>query len=123
MKKGFTLIEMIAVIGILALMTLIILPNLLNQINNKKTELSDTMKTMIYSATDLYLNENVTSYPKIVGNNYCVKLQDLVDAGHLKTPLTDIETGGTIDLNQTISITVDAYGQYDDFVLEDCETE
>ena len=121
MKKGFTLMEMIAVIGILALMTLIILPNLLNQVNNKKEELSNTMKNMIYSATDLYLNENVENYPKIAGNTYCIKLQELVNANYLKTPLTDVETGGTIDLNQKVSITVDAYGQYDDFNFGDCE--
>ena len=120
MKKGFTLMEMIAVIGILALMTLIILPNLLNQVNNKKEELSSTMKKMIYSATDLYLNDNVESYPKIAGNNYCIKLQELVNSNYLKTPLNDVETGGTIDLNQKRSVTVDAYGQYDDFSFGGC---
>lgn len=120
MKKGFTLIEMIAVIGILALMTLIILPNLLNQVNNKKEELSNTMKQMIYSATDLYLNENVESFPKIAGNTYCIKIQELVSSDYLETPLNDVETGGTIDLNQKISVTVDEYGQYDNFIFGGC---
>lgn len=121
MKKGFTLTEMIAVVGILAFMALLVLPRLLNQVNNKKEELSNTTKTMIYTATEMYLDENIETYPKVAGNEYCIKLQDVVDAGYLKTPLTDIETGKDIDLQQKVLAIVDAYGQYDNFELGNCE--
>jgi len=121
MKKGFTLTEMIAVVGILGFMALLVLPRILNQFNNKKTELSNTMKTMIYTATEMYLDENVETYPKVAGNEYCIRIQDVVDAGYLKTPLTDIETGNEIDLQKKVLAIVDAYSQYSDFEIGNCE--
>ena len=36
MKKGFTLIEMIAVIGIIAIMSIMVMPLIMNQIAEKK---------------------------------------------------------------------------------------
>ena len=121
MKKGFTLIEMIAVVGILAFMSLIILPKLLDQFNNKREELSNTAKTIIYSAAELYLNDNIEIYPKTVGTPYCVKLQELVDLNYLKAPLTDIETGNDINLEQKVKTIVNKYGQYDNFSIGNCE--
>lgn len=121
MKKGFTLTEMIAVVGIIAIMSLLIMPRLLNQVNNKKTELSNAAKTMIYSAAELYLNENIDTFPKVVGNEYCIKLQELVNLDYLKEPFTDIETGNDIDLQQKVKATVNVYGQYDEFIIGDCE--
>lgn len=121
MKKGFTLIEMIAVVGIMAFMSLLILPKLLDQFNNKREELSDTTKTIIYNAAELYFNNNIEVYPKTVGTEYCIKLQKLVDLDYLKSPLTDIETGSDINLEQHVISVVNKYGQYDNFSIGNCE--
>ena len=47
MKRGFTLVEMIAVILPMALISITVLPSILNQVNNKKEEikvLADNIK-------------------------------------------------------------------------------
>lgn len=122
MKKGFTLTEMIAVIGIIALMAIMILPKLLNQVNEKRIELSDTTKKMIYSAAELYANENIASYPKIANSSYCIKISTLVDLGYLKKPLTDVKTGKDIDLTNLVKINVDEYNQYGQFdIVDNCD--
>lgn len=122
MKKGFTLTEMIAVIGIIALMSLMILPKLINQVNNKREEISDATKNMIYNAAELYANSNVATYPKVVNSTYCIKIGTLVELNYLKTPLTDAKTGKDIDLNQGVKIVVDEYNQYGNFnIIEECQ--
>lgn len=122
MKKGFTLTEMIAVIGVIALMSLMILPKLINQVNNKREEISDATKNMIYNAAELYANSNVATYPKVDNSTYCIKIGTLVELNYLKTPLTDAKTGKDIDLNQGVKIVVDEYNQYGNFnIIEECQ--
>ena len=57
MKKGFTLVELIAVVTLIALISILALPPILNSINQKKNELSDAMVTIINQATSLYIND------------------------------------------------------------------
>ena len=40
MKKGFTLLEMLAVIVVISILSLIILPNITGQLADKKEEIS-----------------------------------------------------------------------------------
>lgn len=121
MKKGFTLTEMIAVIGIIALMSLLVVPKILNQVNNKKQDLSNAAKQMVYSAADLYLNENVSKFPKVIGTNYFVKLSSLVDLDYLDAPLLDPATGKEMDLGKCVKVTVDEYSQYNNYSISNCE--
>lgn len=121
MKKGFTLTEMIAVIGIIALMSLMVVPKIINQVNEKKGELSDTTKQMIFTAADLYFNQNVSICKKNIGNNCQIKLSKLVELDYLDSPLLDIKTGKDINLSQCVSVTVDEYNQYGNYeIIEEC---
>ena len=120
-NKGFTLMEMIAVIGIVSLMALMVLPAIINQLAQKKTELGDSTKKIIYTAADLYFSNKSSIYPKDIGRkNYCVTLETLVNEGYLKKPLKDLETGKEIKLTRLVKTTVNTYSEYDDYsILEE----
>ena len=117
MKKGFTLIEMIAVVGIIGLMSIIVMPTIINQVANKKEDLSDATKKVIFSATELYMNDNINDYPNKPSNIYCIKLQTLVKSGYLKSPLKDVTTNKNIDTSKLVKVMVNEYGEYDNFKM------
>lgn len=96
MKRGFTLIEILAVIVILTLIMGISIPAIVNSVNNKRDEVSDVSKQIIYSAADIYISET--------GESSCIKLEQLVDSGKLVSPLKDLETGKEIPLNYYVKI-------------------
>lgn len=106
MKKGFTLIELLGILVILALILLVTFPPILNQINKSRSNLSDSMKSVIFSAADTYIEENKNTYSKKDGNVYCITLKDLVNANHLREPLID-SNGKNIELTNKIEVYVE----------------
>lgn len=110
-KNAFTLVEMLAVILIMALLTLVVLPPILNQVNSQKENVSEISLKMIYDATDLYISEDTTKYPKVSGDTYCISLETLVNNGFLKKPLTDMKTGKEIPLNKKVKVLINNYGE------------
>ena len=97
MKKGFTLLEMLAVIVVISILSLIILPNITGQFADKKEEISKVSQKIILSAAELYANETGNTYQTITIN-------DLVEAGKLEQPIIDQKTGKEISLTKEISI-------------------
>ena len=123
-KRGFTLIELLATIALISILVVLLLPNLLNMVNNKKSSISDAAKKMIYQATELYIDENESSYSKeFLENNksYCIKLEDLVDSGKLSSPVQDIKSGKEIPLTYYVRVTLDEYNQFNYNLVNDNE--
>ena len=59
-KKGFTLVELLAVIAILALLVIIALPNVIKMFNRTKKELFLTeVKTIYKEVSKKYISENM----------------------------------------------------------------
>ena len=81
------------------------IPSILGLINNKKDEISDAMNEIIYSATQLYMQDN--NYSKTNGNVYCIKLEKLVDKNYLNNPLIDPVTNNEIDLSKYCKVSID----------------
>ena len=106
MKKGFTLIELLGVIIILVAIALIAIPPLLKSINDNKDTISEANKKIIYSATDLYLSNNVNSFPRYEGSIYCVTLGTLVKSGTLDHRVYTEVAGEKYDNTKTVKITV-----------------
>lgn len=117
-NKGFTLMEMIAAIIIIALLTVLIVPTVMNQIADKKEEIDNSTKRIIYEAAELYMSNNASNYPKLSGNKYCISLDKLVQSGLLETPIKDFKTNKEIPLTQNVSVTVNEKGEYDLFELK-----
>lgn len=113
MKKGFTLIEVLAVILAISLITLLVVPNILNSVNNKKSNISETARDMIYKAADLYITDNSTSYPIDEDVTYCIKIEELVNSGKLTSPVKDLKNNKEVPLNYYVKATVNDYNQFD----------
>ena len=123
MKKGFTLVEIIAVITVMSILLVIITPYILNTVNNKKGEISNEAKQIIYDATDLYVKENQDNYPTVANSIYCIKLETLVKNGKLEAPIKDMKSDKEIPLTDMIKVTIDDYNQYNYELVkkEECE--
>jgi len=104
-KKAFTLVELMGVIIVLGLITLLIAPTILNQIRNSKDKIDNVTKKLIYSATDLYLDNKENEYPKLNGATYCLTLNNLVEDGKLSSPVLD-SNGDEINLDRIIAVDV-----------------
>lgn len=100
-KRGFTLVEMLAVLVLLIIISLVVFPSIINYINSSKGEISDTSKEMIISNAKLYVNNNKTTFPTLEGHSYCMKLQTLADNDYIEEPFKDNATGSEIDLENT----------------------
>lgn len=112
-KKGFSLLEVLAVIVAISIITLLVVPNILNMVNNKRNNISETAKQMIYDAADLYVNENTGSYPIVNNSVYCIKLETLVNNGKLESPIKDFKKDKEIPLNYYVKTTINSQNQYE----------
>ncbi|MBR1718725.1 MAG: prepilin-type N-terminal cleavage/methylation domain-containing protein [Bacilli bacterium] len=118
-NKAFTLIEMIATVMIISLLTLLVVPAVINQITNKRGEIDNATKKIIYEAAELYMSNNSSEYPKITGNSYCISLDKIVEAGFIDAPIKDFKTGKEISISKKINVKVNSYKEYDSFSIVD----
>ena len=120
-KKGFTLMEMIAVIAIIGLLLITVLPSILVQLDNRKGDISDANKKMIFAAMDNYLEYHKMSYPLNDNKVYCFTLETLVNAGELETPIKDLKSGNDIPLNKVVKVVVNQYNDAEYTLVEQSE--
>ncbi len=105
MRKGFTLVEIIAVIVILGLITLLSFPIILNAIKKTENNLSLGTKNLIYSASSQYINSHINDYSKTKGNVYCITLDTLVKENLLPATIQN-EGLGDFGLQTKVKITI-----------------
>lgn len=105
MKKGFTLIELIAVITLLAILGILVIPSILNLVKNKQQDLSSASNDILYKATELYLS-NHDGYDLINGNVYCISLNELALENLITTPFVDPITRSEIPLDDKVEVSV-----------------
>ena len=96
-KKGFTLVELLAVIALIALLALVVVPTVMNLVSgSNKDKLDSTTKSLIFSAADNFLDYNQTDYIKGENAVYCITFQKLIDKGFLEKDLKDISSNQTM---------------------------
>ena len=113
MKRGFTLVEMIAVILIMTLISIAVIPSILNLVNNKKAEISDTILEIIKTSVKNYLHNKNITYPSIPGNTYCIILSEVVESGELSSSLKDIKTGNEIALTSVMKVQINEFSDFE----------
>lgn len=101
MKNGFTLVEVIAVITIIALLGVISITTITSRINNKKSDINETQKALILTATELYVSDNKLLYSKKEGNVYCIPVELLIQDKYLSSPIVDV-SGKEIDYSTIV---------------------
>ena len=101
-KNGFTLVEILAVLVLISLIAILSVPSIINYINNSKNDISDATKQLIFSGAGLYIDNNTTQYPADEYKEYCVPLNDVVNANYLSAPIIDSVSGEEIDLSKFV---------------------
>lgn len=120
MKKGFTLIELISVIIIMGLIMVTVVPTILNQIKAKEGDISEASKQVIFLATNEYVKNDAIKYPIKSSNQFCISLEELVNAGKLQSPVMD--GTNTISLNRIVKVTVNEFNDLEYSLLNTDET-
>ncbi len=124
MKKGFTLVELLAVIVIVGLLALLILPNIMNQINSQRIEVDKLTKELISVATEQYMDIRSNDFEYKDKDIYCITLQSLVDSKLLQVPIMD-SNNEEIALSNFVKVNV-SYGEspkpnFDIEITSECE--
>ncbi|MFV0275218.1 MAG: prepilin-type N-terminal cleavage/methylation domain-containing protein [Bacilli bacterium] len=123
-KKGFTLVELLAVIIILGLIALIVTPILFDTIDESKDELYNTQIKMIEDSA----KQNVYDERFILDlidsgeqTSYKITLEDLVNKGYLESIPLNPKSNEKFDGNACVIISKDSYNNYKFIFDEDCE--
>lgn len=89
MKKGFTLVELLAVIVILGLLSLIAVPAVTNSIRKYRKDLYDTQISNIQDSARIWASDNITELKEEVGQSTVVTLKTLKEAGLVDDDIKD----------------------------------
>ena len=119
MKKGFTLIEMMAAVVIFIGILLIAVPSIMNQINERKDEISDVTLNTIYDSAKLYMDDYNLSDSVNIGSSYCISLDKLVNEEYLTSPIMDPISRKEISLTKYVKATLNPNREFTNFELVD----
>ncbi len=62
MKKGFTLVELLAVIALVALLIGFAMPAILERINSERGKLDDALNSTVMAASSIYVRRNSSKF-------------------------------------------------------------
>ena len=91
-KKGFTLVELLAVVVLLAVVTTLAVPAVIGISNNIKKNMLETKLDLIEESAKLYGQDNM-SYINSYGGSITIDIEDLLDEGYLTKDKDDEEAG------------------------------
>ena len=89
MKKGFTLVELLAVIILLGILLTFTYTKVTNIAEKKENEISDAKIALINNATSEYIENNSDTYQ--VGSTYCIELKTLVEENLVPVDITYVQ--------------------------------
>ena len=121
MKKGFTLVEMLAVIVILAIISLIVFPEVNKTINNSKQRSYKTQIDNLIKATKQLVVKDTNILPEPQNNaKRCVTITELFEAGEIESDNIEDSRRKNTKINGVIIITYNS--TYNSYVYEYNET-
>ena len=112
MKKGFTLVELLAVIALLSLIALLVVPNVLEQKEKKEKEVDEATKQILYTDASNYVRNN--DYDIIPSNVYCISVDTLKTSGYLSVNADDY-------LAKIVKITIDENDNFIYSFVDECQ--
>ena len=111
MKKGFTLVELLAVIVILAVILVIAIPQVLKVVDNSRLNAYIKNEEMVLKAVDVYASRNTGELPGEIGGTIELSIKYLVTEG-LLTDITNPYNKNE-DCNGYVTITKISDTEYD----------
>lgn len=94
-KKGFTLIELIAVLGIISIIILVGAPSLINQVESSKQNKYDNFVADLCLAAETYINHSKIQEANQLVNaedKIRINVSDLIVNGYVKSSLKNPKT-------------------------------
>lgn len=99
-KKGFTLVELIAVVVIMAIIAMIATPNIISMMNNgKREDFINNANEIMSKAVYMYKLDKYKNDSNIFENGNRIKLKNIEDINTLEDPF-----GGEYDLENSYVI-------------------
>ena len=103
MKKGFSLVELLAVVVILGLVVLISIPIVNNSINKSKEKAREVQIEEIIKAAKKYAIKNSYVLPEDVGSHTSIEIETLINENYIDTdqiidPVTETPITGCINI-------------------------
>ena len=120
MKKGFTLIEMLAVIVILGVIVVFVFPKLSNLIGIGREKEKEISESVIMDAAKEYSNNDKTLTKGLInnGDRKCITVQSLIDNGYIKQE--DIEKV-SVNASSKVKIELNSSDNLTYTVVDTCE--
>ena len=111
MKRGFTLMELLAVVVILGLVAVFTVPSIINSLKNKADKEYQSFQKTIALATENYYQKNTSICDNLAIDNPCyITVGDLFKEGLLKETLVNPKTNESIVSSDKIEINKQEYG-------------
>ena len=113
-KRGFTLVELLAVLVVLGIVAVVCYPIVTKTINSSKNDLAVEQRNRVISAAKNYVASNV------VEDNSCITVEALKNSGYLesgdiKDPSTGKNLGGGVKVTWS-----DTNNQYEYKYVDKC---
>lgn len=127
-KKGFTLIELLAVLSVMAIILLVAVPSINNQLRKIKQNNYEQFQSDVFLAAESYISASANDYVVLKENNgqMCIRIQDLIEGGWIKSSLVDPkknktlgELGGSVIARNTNNTLIYIY----DPISESCQND
>ncbi|MBQ8234291.1 MAG: type II secretion system protein [Bacilli bacterium] len=84
MKRGFTLVELLAVICLLSFIVLVTYSFVTEGLNNANKRVDEAISKLLVSGTDSYINDNYSSYSTTNSTvPYCVTFDTLLNENYI----------------------------------------
>lgn len=106
MKKGFTLVELIATLVILSIIALIVTPNILVSIREYKQQIYDSNIQAINGASKEWASDNIGELPETDSTSISVSLEELIDGAYLDEKVKDPINKGYFDDGDHFTFTI-----------------
>ena len=123
MKKGFTLVELLAVLFIIGLISVLAIATITKHANELKKISNSEIEELIKSSAKSYIydNENIKKNVK-AGKKVSIEYQLLKQEGYISNDIVDIKSYKKIDINKyCVCVTYENYDYiYNIMLKEEC---
>lgn len=115
-KKGFTLVEVLAVLVLLSLIIVIVYPRIAEKVTEEENKIDNAKLQLIYIAAKDYVLENKNNYTDI-GVKYCINLDELNKTGKIVIDIDEFKN----DYNYSgIQVIIGKDNNYSYKMVENC---
>ena len=120
MKKGFTLIEILAVVTIIGLIFILVIPKIATSLKNKKGDVDTTTNNIVLAAAKSYVADNRDKFDKEESNTYCLPISTLTKKEYLESPVKNVTDDVDITNTKSVKITYNKGFKYEIVDKKEC---